>query len=569
MRLQDLSRARVALRGVLGLAVLKPQIAQLHERIRGFGTLVAAGGDPHDQRSGREVNRRWQIAQAGECPRALLEAKRSVAWLFARSVLRPTRRETNPNREDPSARHDPGCHGGADALLADISMQSRSLVLALVLAAASCAGPRTGPRAAPARPSLAVDQDAELGRLADQQVMAEVRALPDRALQTYVEGVLARVAAHADPTASRWTLRLLDSSHVSVRSGPGGYVYVTRGLLAFLGSEAELAAALAHEVAHVSGRDWRRQAESLVAHGVEDGDISKLRPDDRLALLSRLRREEHLADERALEYLERAGYARGGLAEVLGLFEALERLAGGNRVPPSLRTHPATRERLSAIGKRSTPGGEWRKAEYLAKIQGLLFGEDARDGYLIGDRYVVPNADFELPLPAAWRARLVGRDLIAALPGKATILLVARSEHGTLERTLSALGDAASFTELSLGERRAFSARKPSDGGLTSMSYVFDTPGAPLVLALVVPGGEEDSEPVRVLLDSVRKIADPALRNLGTLRVHVVKLEAPSSLRAVAQARPTHTNLSTLALINGVDPDQVLPTGTLIKRIEP
>lgn len=448
-------------------------------------------------------------------------------------------------------------------------MRLVAATLGVCLAATTCAAPRTEPTKPADAPSHAVDEDAELGRLADEQVTSEVRALRDPALEAYANSVLASVARHADPTATRWTLRILDSSHVSVRSGPGGYVYVTRGLLACLGSEAELAAAFAHEVAHVSKRHWRRQAEYLVAHGVDDGDIAKLRPDQRLELLSRLRQEEREADELALGYLARAGYAGEGLEKVVRLFAELERLAGGSRVPALLRTHPDTGARLASIAKQRAPGGQWKKAEYLARIDGLPFGEDPRDGYLYGDRYVVPNADFELALPPAWRAQLVGRDLMAALPGKATILLVARSEHGDLPKTLAALGERETFAESTLGGQRVFVAKATAEGGLSSLSYVFDTPKAPLVLALVVPRGEEDGAPVRELLGAVGKISDPALRELGALHVRLETLREESSLRVIHTRRPVRTNLATLALINGVGPDQPLPAGTVVKRIDP
>ncbi len=141
-------------------------------------------------------------------------------------------------------------------------------IVAVGLAAFACNRPQPQTREPASAPSRAVDDDAELGRLADERVMSELSVLADAPLAAYVNGVLSAVARQANPTATRWTLRLLDSSHVSVRSGPGGYVYVTRGFLACLGSEAELAAALAHEVAHVSERHWRRQAEYLVKRGV-------------------------------------------------------------------------------------------------------------------------------------------------------------------------------------------------------------------------------------------------------------------------------------------------------------
>jgi len=414
-----------------------------------------------------------------------------------------------------------------------------------------------------------VDADAELGRLADEQVMAEVRPLRAPELEAYLGGVLASITRHANPTASRWHLRLLDSSHVSVRSGPGGFVYVTRGLLACLGSEAELAAALAHEVAHVSMRHWRRQAEYLVQHGVDDGDISKLRPDHRLELLARLREEERDADRLAVGYLERAGYSREGLVDVVRLFSEIERLAGGSRVPALLRTHPESRVRLAAIAQRATRGGARKSREYLTRIEGLPFGEDPREGYLFGDRYLVPSADFMLTLPPAWRAQLVGRDLMAALPGQASVLLVARSEHGSLDRTLDALDAPQKPGETTLGGHRALEIPARAESGVSSLTWVFDTKGAPLVLALIVPRGREHDSSVTTLLGSVARIADPALRDLGPLRVRLTELRKESSLRALDAEQPSHTNLATLSLINGVGPDQALAAGTLVKRIAP
>lgn len=464
----------------------------------------------------------------------------------------------------------PACHARWTELgKSDGNMRLAPIFLALALGAAACSPGGVRRNAAAARSAPSLGDDEELGRLADQRVLTDVQVFSSPALDTYVGTILRSVGKFAEPSPSRWHLRLLDSSHISIRSGPGGYVYVTRGLLACLSSEAELAAALAHEVAHISQRDWRRQAEYLVEHGVEDGDLDKLRSDERLRLLSRLRAEEHVADTLALDYLKRAGYAGGGLLAVVRLFAELERLAGGSRVPAVLRTHPDTGARLKAIAQQIGSGGTWRKREYLAKVNGLPFGESPRTGYLYGDRYVVPDSDFELTLPAIWRARLIGRDLMAALPGKATIVIVARSEHGSLEQTLSALGERERFAETTLGARRAFVLSESAGERLEARTYVFDTPGAPLVMALVLPQSTTENVQVRALLEGASKISDPALRELGQLHVRLTTLSEESSLRALFARSPPHTNLATFAMINGVGPDEPLPAGSIVKRIDP
>lgn len=439
----------------------------------------------------------------------------------------------------------------------------------LVASAVTGCTKSTAPRGAPPSRAGAIDDDVTVGSALDQELLHDVPALRQRELESYVGAILAKVAEGAAPVPQRWTLRLLDTSHVSIRSGPGGFVYVTRGLLAWLGNEAELAAALAHEIAHVSRRHWRGQAEFLIAHGIEDGDLDKLERKARLELLSRLRAEELEADQLALGYLERAGYDRRGLVRVIELFSDLEREAGGVRIPAALRTHPDAAARLRAIGTRGRSGGTLRAREYLTRIEGLVFGEDPRDGYLFGERYVVPNADFELTLPGAWRARLIGRDLMAALPGRGTVALVARSEHGTLQGTERALNPGAPFVEEKRAEYRVRSARTEAEGGLVSLTYIFDTPGAPLVLAVVLPGREEHAPEIESLLAGARRIQDPALARVGPLRVRVTTLGTSTTLRKLFESNPPHTSLATFALVNGVAPDQLLPTGSIVKRIDP
>lgn len=450
-------------------------------------------------------------------------------------------------------------------------LRAALLSLSVGLSALACApsGPSQGPSAVRAKQPGPDPVEVEVGRRTDEMLLAEVKAYQDPKLQSYLDGVLARVTRAADAADHPWLLRILDTSHATVRSAPAGHVYVTRGLLAFLDSEAELAAALAHEVAHVVEHDWRTQTDFLEAHGIDDGDTSRLTRADRLSLLAKLRDDERRADARAIGLLARAGYAPDALLKVIGLFASFEREAGGNRVPPLLRTHPETAARLEALKHAVKDGGESRANEYLAAIDGLLFGEDPRTGFLYGERYVNPEADFELALPPPWRTRLVGRDLLAAMPGKATVAVLSRSEHGDLDATASALASTTSgkFEPTTLAGRRAFVALGTEEGGLVTRMALLDTAGGAYVLAVVVPTADQQSPAVKAVFDSLRPIADPALRAVKPLRIRVMALPRTMSLRQLEADKPSLTNLDTLALLNGVSSDAVLTAGTRVKRV--
>jgi predicted Zn-dependent protease len=433
-----------------------------------------------------------------------------------------------------------------------------------------------GPTATPAsRPPIATPASAlhfseverEIGRRTDQMVLAEVKPYDDEKLAAYVATVLGRVTAAANADTEHWTPRVLDSSYLSVRSAPGGYVYVTRGLLAFLGSEADLAGALAHEVAHVTLRHWKTQLDFLEARGIEDGDLSRLSREDRLALAQKLRDDELRADAEAVKILQRAGYSSQGLAHVLRVFAAFERQTGGNRAPAVFRTHPATGDRLAALAGAPNEG-DTKQDAYLSTIDGLLFGTDPHHGFLYGASYVNPAADFELGLDPPWRARLVAGDLIAAVPGRSTVLVLSRSENGNLEATRDAVGHGAPFQAATIAGHRALVGRVPQEEGLISRTTLIETLAGVFVLAVISPAAYEHDAAIETTLGSLAPVTDPAMKGIRPLRIRVIRLDRTVSLRELDAEKPSKTNLDTLALLNGVEPDTKLPSGTAVKRID-
>jgi predicted Zn-dependent protease len=438
-------------------------------------------------------------------------------------------------------------------------------LLALAALALGCARPHA-PEAASRDVSTKLDaEDREVGRRLDLELMSEVKELDHPALRAYVNGVLAKVAAESGRKLA-WTARILDTSHITARSAPGGWVYVTRGLLAALGSESELAAALAHEVGHVAERHFWHQAEFARKQGVPNGDPDALAPEQRVRLFAVLREDENRADDLALGYLAKAGYERDGLRRVLGMFLRLEELGGKDRVPPLLRTHPGTAARIARLSIGPGPSGERKQAEYLRRIDGLLFGEDPRQGYLMGQRYINPSADVQLELPPPWRLRLVGQDLMAALPGQATIVIFARSEHGGLRATVGDLtGDGPEFTRTAVAGREGWLQVGPAGDGISAHKAVIGDDDAAWVLAVVAPTG---SEVARQVIDGARRIQDPALARVSPLHVRIETLPEAMSLAELDRIRPSRTNLETLSLLNGVDGTTRLPKGTLVKRVD-
>jgi predicted Zn-dependent protease len=442
----------------------------------------------------------------------------------------------------------------------------RALAFLCVCIVAGCrptAPPKATPEPAPA--AATNDEDAEVGARADAELLQAIPLYKDAKLNAYVQSVADRVFAKVKPAPSRWNVRILDSSYVTVRSAPGGYVYLTRSTLAHFGSEAELAGAIAHEAAHVVRRHYLTSVRFLAKRGIDDNDLGKLSNADRLELLALFRDNEREADRLAVGYLAEAGYAPQGLSRVIELFAEIERRAGGHPIPALLRTHPETKVRLAALAN-VPQSGDWKRDEFLDQIDGLLFGDDPRQGYLYAKRYINPSADLQIDLAAPWRAQLLGRDLIAAVPGTSTVLVLSQSDHATLAETQSAMGGKSSAT--SQGGLQVILERVPQEQGLVARTAIIQTSMGIQVLILVTPQGEENAPVAEDVLRSIRKIAEPELREIRPLRVRVAKLDKASTLRAFDGEKPSRTSLATLSLINRVEPEASLPAGTRVKRID-
>jgi predicted Zn-dependent protease len=272
-------------------------------------------------------------------------------------------------------------------------------------------------------------QEAEIGKQASKEVASLFGLYRDPKLEQYVNDVGKRVLATSHlrrPGASEQirntpvTFGILDSPIVNAMALPGGYIYVTRGMLANLNSEDQLATVIAHEIGHVAARHAARQAwqqqigQGLLLGGAILGQGLGLPAQNLLSLGSmaaqliflRYSREDELeADKLGVEY---ASAARYDPAEVIPFFRTLERMQEkeGQGMPSFLATHPNPGDRIQRIRQMlgsSARNGRVADARYLRTVDGIVLGEDPRHGFVEGNVFYHPELRFRFPVPRGFK----------------------------------------------------------------------------------------------------------------------------------------------------------------------
>lgn len=278
------------------------------------------------------------------------------------------------------------------------------------------------------------EQELQIGRESDEQIIAEFGMYDDPVVAEYVYTLSKNILQHShmrrEGTSQQFldtpfTFRVLDSDVVNAFALPGGFIYVTRGLMTHLNNEAQLAVVIGHEIAHVAARHasqrvFTQQAGSLLLIGgaVLGQELFGMSADNilniggtaaQLLFLSYSREAERESDRLGVEYAAMEGYDASEAAE---FFRSLRRLSerSGQVLPNHLSSHPdpgdreASMHSLSDIWReRGFPQTIIREQEYMSIIDGMTVGENPRNGFMQNSVYYHPELKFLYPVPSGWR----------------------------------------------------------------------------------------------------------------------------------------------------------------------
>ncbi|MNO71466.1 TPR repeat-containing protein YfgC precursor [compost metagenome] len=294
---------------------------------------------------------------------------------------------------------------------------------------------------------MSEQQELDLGQRYSQEVLKQYPRYPDEKLQAYVQQVGERVARASDRSNLQYHFTVVDSPDINAFAVPGGYIYIHRGLLAYLNSEAELAAVLGHEVGHVTARHSVRQQSQSTAWSILSqavaigtgvgaaGDITNVLG---TSVVRGYGRDMELeADGLGAKYLARAGYDSTAMIQVVRVLKNQEDYAQeqarkrGEAVEPVgyhglFDTHPDNDKRLQQVvgpaqalaSKQQEVGRE----RFLQHLDGLPFGDSESTGILRGRNFYHGELDFTVSFPAGWGVLNQPSALVGYTPDKSAYI---------------------------------------------------------------------------------------------------------------------------------------------------
>jgi predicted Zn-dependent protease len=348
-------------------------------------------------------------------------------------------------------------------------------LVAFTTLAACAVNPATGEREFSL---MSEQQEIGIGQEMDGQISREMGVYDNRDLQAYVEGIGQRLAQVSERPHLPWKFTVVDSPAINAFALPGGYIYLTRGIMPFLGDEAEMAGVLGHEIGHVTARHSAQQYSratgaqlGLVLGGLF---VPAVRQFGGLAetglglLFLRYGREDELqADALGVRYTAQSGWDPAGVA---GMLNTLDRIAGESAdrrgVPNWLSTHPAPEDRVrrvQAVIEEARAGTTVSRVadrdDYLRRVDGLIYGDNPAQGILRGDEFLHSALRFALDFPRGWQVVNSPSQVVARAPGADVFVLLQLVERP--------VGRNIEQVALNSMEQAGFTA---SDGNRTSIN---------------------------------------------------------------------------------------------------
>jgi predicted Zn-dependent protease len=472
----------------------------------------------------------------------------------------------------------------------------RALATLSLLALGSCAtNPVTGRREL----SLVSEaQEIQMGQQGAQEVVQSLGLVNDQALNDYVHRIGTALAAKSERPNLPWTFRVVDDPQPNAFALPGGFIFMTRGMMNLMRSEAELAGVLGHEIGHVTARHSVQQISQQQVAQLGLGIGAILSPTVaqlgevasaglQLLFMKFGRDDERQSDELGFRYSLQSGYDVREFDDIFASLKRIGEASGQSPIPSWQSTHPDPGERVQTAQRRLAElnrpleGLRTGEAEYLQRINGLTYGEDPRQGFFQNGVFYHPELRFRLALPNGWKAQNTPQAVVAVSPQQdAAIQLTLAQGQATPEAAARQFlaqqgiqpGQAVRETVNGVPAVASYFQAQTQQGAIQGLVAFFGHGGRTYQVLGYSPAQRFGAyDPViRQVLGSFAPVSDARVLNVQPNRIEVVRLDRAMTLAEFAQRYPSAVSVDELAILNQVEGSgSPLPAGFLAKRVTP
>lgn len=444
-------------------------------------------------------------------------------------------------------------------------------------------------------------QELAMGKEADPQIIAQFGLYHDKSLQDFITQKGKQLAAISHRPNINYEFRIVDSDVLNAFAIPG-YVYFTRGIMAYFNNEAQFAGVLGHETGHITARHTVTQQRNamlgqlgIIAGVVINPNLAQFAQTASqglgLLFLKFGRDAERQADELGVEYSSKLGY---DAKEMANFFITLERKGEGTagaKLPEFLSTHPNPGNRTVTVNKLAA---DWKQKlnltnpivnrnSYLQRIEGIVYGEDPRQGFLENNIFYHPELRFQFPVPQGWNYQNTPQRVQLAPKDGRALMMMMLAPGNDLQQAANAVAQQNNLQVLE--------SRQVNVNGLPAIAMVADPQQVQ---------GQQQQQPIRTLsyliqynnaiylilgvsatadfnqfvpyfsntMEGFKPLTDQSKINKQPERIRIKTVNNSITLEQALRNYSTPANrLNELAILNGMKLTDIVPGGTMIKII--
>ncbi|MFD2512372.1 M48 family metalloprotease [Pontibacter locisalis] len=441
------------------------------------------------------------------------------------------------------------------------------------------------------------EQEIAMGQQADPEIVAHFGLYEDPTLQRFIEAKGQKMAAISHRSNLNYSFKIVDSPVINAFAVPGGYVYFTRGIMAYFNNEAEFAGVLGHEIGHITARhSVQQQSKAMLAQlglivgmvvSPEFAQFADIAQQGVGILFLKFGREaERESDRLGVEYSTKIGYDAQEMAEFFLTLQRTSAEAGAQPVPTFLSTHPSPEDRLVRVTELAE---EWKQKlglvtpevgrnSYLKMIDGMIFGEDPKQGFHENNIFYHPVLKFKFQTPVNWAFQNTPQQVsMADKDGKAMMTLtlvpganLQEAAQQVMQKYKLEPVESKDVTVNGLPALAVIADQQQQQGTIRTMTYLIQY-GGNIYSMMGITSAARFNEYANLFLNvmqSFSTLTDPEKLNRKPERIQIKPVKQTTTLaRALQSYNVSNERLEEMAILNGMNLQDRVEQGMLIKVV--